>query len=73
MLVFYIAICYLYYGFTSNDIIVTDNQLIVYNGNRFNKKFVIYDFNEIETVVFRHEWTVGLDIKHIPHPNPIHL
>ena len=63
LIVIYVLICYLYAGLTNNNIIVFDNRLEIKNELPLFKKHKIFQFENIKSVTFRHEWTATLTSK----------
>jgi len=53
----YFAIGYLYAGLTNNDIRVFDDRLEIVNKLPLFKKHVVFNFDKINSIIFKHEWT----------------
>jgi len=56
---------FIYSGMFNNDIIIKENSIQFVNNVPFFKKTTLIDFNDIETIILRHDWaeTFGRNIK----------
>ena len=59
----YILLTYIYLAKTNTDFIVLDDRIEMVNNLPFFKKKTVLPFNEIKSIVFRHEWTESLQEK----------
>ncbi len=53
---------YLFYGYSNNSFVITENQLLVINPNYPFKKICIYNFEQIQNVEIGNEnfWALGI-------------
>lgn len=61
----YSTLAYIYAGFTNNNILVFENRLEIVNRLPLFKKHHSFQFDQIKSVKFKHEWTetFGKNIK----------
>lgn len=64
----YILFTYIYLGKTNNDFVVFEDRIEIINKLPFFKRKTVLHFNEIKSIVFRHEWTESIRNKIKP-PN----